>query len=436
MKVWSLPELDNVVSSLQPLVGSRLQEVLARDTDLVLGFYTPAQRGLLWLWIDLNALRPILLPWIELPLRLKDQKSPLSLFLRAHFRDRVLREVSRHREEGRVVRLSFGRANEDSPLELEVRLFPHGRNVLARAHEKQVAWHKPKALVGAIGAVETTEGSVRPRDLESLREQWLSARQGGKSGRKEKAQDPKARREAELARREKALLKVEDELRRKRDLPWREVGDWLKQNQSLIVPTEWEPFVDKRRKLAWNIENCFERARDLEGKTRGTEIRLQTLKEEIEGLRRALAAPDSAFLAEQDESAARAPLREVEAQGRTLRLNNELVVVAGKSAADNLKLLRKARAWDLWLHLRDFPSSHAILFRNKKTQVNETDLQRAVAWFVRATLGSKFARHAGQKLSVLVAECRHVRPIKGDRLGRVTYHDERVLIFQVPTPSA
>ena len=33
----------------------------------------------------------------------------------------------------------------------------------------------------------------------------------------------------------------------------------------------------------------------------------------------------------------------------------------------------------------------------------------------------------GQMFDILVAECRHVRPIKGDKVGRVNYTNERVL---------
>ena len=125
-------------------------------------------------------------------------------------------------------------------------------------------------------------------------------------------------------------------------------------------------------------------------------------------------------------------LGDIEAQGRTLRIRDDLTAVAGKSAADNLKILRKARAWDLWFHMRDYPSSHAVLFRNKSAKVNDKDLFTVAVWFVRNHLGSKAAQHAGEKFSLVVVECRHVKPIKGDKIGRVTFHDERVLICQLP----
>ena len=127
MKAWTLSELDNVVSSLEPLVGLRLQEVQTCESECVLGFYS--SQGVLWLWVDLNAIHPSLLPWTSLPLRPEVQKTPLQLFLRAHFTGRTLRELKRSIEAGRVVVLRFGGEEDgENPVEIEIRLFPHGRN--------------------------------------------------------------------------------------------------------------------------------------------------------------------------------------------------------------------------------------------------------------------------------------------------------------------
>lgn len=421
MKAWTVSELDNIAASLKALVGSRLQEVQTSDSDLVLGFYSNG--GLLWLWADLNAIRPCLLPWTQLPLHLPTRKTPLHLFLRAHFVDRVLRSVDRSSEHGRVVLLRFGRPEDD--LEIEVRIFPHGRNVIARAAGKSIAWQKPKEL---SEPVQEGEFSKMPaRDLEQLRAEWLQAR-GGK-GPAKSAKDVKGRLQEEIKRKKKAVEKVLAELQNKKDLPWKKIGDWLKENQSLEVPKEWEPFIDKRRKLSWNIEECYSKARDLEGKIYGTEKRLETLHAEIAKLEERAASPLTTGALHKP---APQPLKDMDAHGRTLRLGDEITVIAGKSAADNLKLLRRARAWDWWFHLRDYPSSHAILFRNKSTPVGDSLVHQVVDWYVRQYLGAKFKQHAGEKFHILIAECRHVRPIKGDKLGRVTYHFERVVTYQVP----
>ncbi|MGZ3721825.1 MAG: hypothetical protein ACXVA9_02765 [Bdellovibrionales bacterium] len=413
-----------MASALKPLVGLRLQEVLTSEQDVVLGFYS--SDGMLWLWIDLNAIAPSLLPWTDLPLRPALTKNPLNLFLRAHFVNRILRGIDVAKDQGRVIFLNFGQEGVDE-LKLELRLFPHGRNLLAFAGTKRIAWQKPAPLQ------ETSEyhlSETKPRGLDELREQWLAQKSHKKSGAK-KPTDVKSRLQNDLSKKQKALQKVEEELKRKQELPWKAVGDWLKMHQSLEVPKEFEPFIDKRRKLSWNIEEAYGKARESEGKIFGTEKRLATLRREIEQTEKQLAGP----LREMPN----APLRpkislgDIEAQGRTLRISDELTAVAGKSAADNLKILRKARAWDLWFHMRDYPSSHAVLFRNKSAKVNDKVLMTVAEWFVRNHLGAKAAQHAGEKFALVVVECRHVRPIKGDKIGRVTFHDERVLICKLPS---
>lgn len=424
LKTWTVSELDNVVSALKPLVGLRLQEVLTSIQDVVLGFYSPD--GMLWLWIDLNAISPSLLPWTDLPLRPPLKKTPLHLFLRAHFVDRVLRDVHVGEDQGRVVTLTFGKAGELEPLTLELRLFPHGRNLLAKAHGKNISWQKPGRLPPVLDHHFIGE---QTRSLDQLREEWLAQKITSKSGAK-KPTDIKSRLQNELDKKQKAVLKVSEELKRKQDLPWKAVGDFIKTHQSLAVPKEWEPFVDKRRKLSWNIEQCFGKARESEGKIFGTEKRLVTLRNEIDELEKKLAGP----LHQMPDLSAKPKLSlsDVGAQGRTLRISDDLTAVAGKSAADNLKILRKARAWDLWFHMRDYPSSHAVLFRNKSAKINDKVLLTVAEWFVRNFLGAKASQHCGEKFALVIVECRHVRPIKGDKIGRVTYHDERVLIFKLP----
>jgi len=419
VKAWTVAELDNVVASLRALLGARLQEIRTLGGDLALGFYSDG--ALLWLWVDLNAIRPALLPWSELPLPLNNKKSPVNLFLRAHFINRPLLTVERDQRWGRVVRMGFG---ED--FDLELRLFPHGANFLARAGGKSISWDKPEPLQEPVAG--SREGPAR--GLDELREQWLGARGGGPS-KKNAKNDPVQRVRLELERKKKALAKVEQEFQRKTELPWREVGLWLKEKQSLAVPSEWAPFVDKRRKLSWNIEQAFTKARDVEGKLFGTEQRRKLLVEEIARLEKELEKP-VAHMALKPEAPKFEPLKNSGVDARTLRINEELMAVAGKNAADNLKLLRKARAWDFWLHLRDEPGSHVILFRNKSTSVSDAVLRQVIEWFIKLQFGAKIGRHSKEKMPVIVTECRHVRPIKGDKLGRVNYHNERILIYQVP----
>lgn len=420
MKGLSVSELDKIVAALKPLVGTRLQEVQSSESDLMLGFYS--ENGILWLWMDLNAIRPSMLPWVELPLRVPSRKTPLNLFMRAHFVGKTLISCERVLTQGRVVLLRFGPQEDVS--EIEIRLVPHARNIIARSQNKQIAWQKPTELTE--GKYEDELGAVR--SLDELRAQWKSSREG-KGGAKN-LKDVKLRLQDEIQRKRKAIGKVQEELQRKKSLPWRQIGDWLKEHQSMDVPKEWQPFIDKRRKLSWNIEEVYSRAREIEAKLYGTEKRLSLLYDEISALEAKINKP---IPLQVEEKKTKQPLQDIGAQGRTLRISDELTLISGKTATDNLKLLRKARAWDYWLHLRDVPSSHAILFRNKNTKVGDNVVQQAVEWYVKQHLGPKYRQHAGEKFHVLMAECRYVRPIKGDKIGRVTFHNERVITHLVPS---
>ena len=103
----------------------------------------------------------------------------------------------------------------------------------------------------------------------------------------------------------------------------------------------------------------------------------------------------------------------------------------GKSAQDNLQILRKARAWDLWLHLKDFPSAHAVIFREKKQSVQDEDLRQVASWLVRLSLSQKLIVE-GSVFEALCTECRFVKPIKGHP-GLVNYQNERTFKFRVKT---
>ncbi len=52
----------------------------------------------------------------------------------------------------------------------------------------------------------------------------------------------------------------------------------------------------------------------------------------------------------------------------------------GKNAGENLKLLRQAKSWDLWIHLKDYPSAYAILQKPKDKNVSDQVLIQASQW--------------------------------------------------------
>ncbi len=425
MRALSLQEIDNLVLSLRTFVGARLQEAVVGKSGCGLGLFAAGE--IVWLWFDAHTWSPMLLPMTEVPEGNLKPHKPLLLFLRAHFIGQRLVEVHRREDLGRGVELQFG--DEEEPRAVEIRLWPHGGNLLALAESKRVAWQKPDQPLVTTNTIIGGEPQVR--GLETLLEEWIQLRfarrdVGAKDSKKPK-DSPERQREIQIARLEKAIGKVREEIKTKSGSPWRESGDWLVKNQSLAAPDGLRPFLDTRRSLAWNIENSFSRAKENEKKLISTRERLKKLEDDLAKVR---AAPLSETPVEKAQNKKKSKAAKATARFRTVQLSGGLVAKVGRSAADNLQLLRGAKPWDFWMHLRDYPGSHAIVSREKNKLVSDEVLRIVGQALVEQTFGAKSKQHIGERFEMIVAECRFVRPIRGDRHGLVNYSHDRTVGFR------
>lgn len=427
MRSLSVREIDNLVESLRTFVGARLQEAVVGKSGCALGLFHNGE--IVWLWFDGHTWSPMLLPLTEAPEAALKPAKPLQLFLRAHFTGHRLTGVGRREDLGRAIELGFG---GEEQRRIEVRLWPHGGNLIAAADGKRVAWRKP---TDEGPGLKTAMAEPEARTLETILDEWIQLRFARKDvGAKEKAKkskdSPEARREKEIARLEKAVSKVREEIAAKSETPWRAVGEWLTGNQSLGAPENLRAFIDQRRSLAWNIENCFTRAKEVEKKLVSTHERLARLEQDLAVARTAPLSQMPAHAAGQVRAKSKGAAGG--AKYRTVNLPGGLTAKVGKSAQDNIQLLRNARPWDLWMHLRDYPGSHAIVSREKSKNVSDETLRAVGAALVDQTFGAKSKQHSGERFEMIVAECRFVRPIKGDRHGRVTYTHDRTVGFRCP----
>lgn len=419
MKILSLSELDLLVASLNERRGSLLQKVAVFDREVSLGFYYRGQAW--WIWVDLDTQRPlILMMGDQAPPRRPKKNTPLGLFLKAHAVGLPLSSARRLAEWGRVLQITLG--GDEAFIEMEIRLFPHGQNFLVRTGEKSMAWKKPRALQ-SLAEVHVDEKP--PRTWDELLDEWKELHAKGKlQGSKESSSKDDASRQKErmLKKLQRRRTKIEQDLEDKKKKPWREVAQWIQQNQSLQVPQGWQDYVDLAEGLHWNVERGFQKAKDLEAKIHRTEANLQEVIDQEKALRSGQASS-----VRPSDSKSVNLLSQAGAKGRQLPLGQGLVAYVGKSASDNLALLRRARAWDLWLHLKDSPGAYGIVHRQKNQSVSDSLLRKVAHWLLERDLGSKAKHRQGDHFEFLVAEARYVRPIKGDRLGRVTYQNERVL---------
>ncbi|RYZ75002.1 MAG: DUF814 domain-containing protein, partial [Proteobacteria bacterium] len=232
-----------------------------------------------------------------------------------------------------------------------------------------------------------------------------------------------------ISKKEQALVRMSEELALKTSGQHRALGEWLKANGDVhAVPVEWLELVDKDKSLSWNIEHAFHRAKENERKSEGTKARIALVAQELEDLKKN--GPRKFDTEAREKKAGTSLLGRADAKGRRHTIG-DLDVYVGKSAADNLALLRKAQAFDLWLHLRDQPGSHAILRRTRGRNVTDQELREAGTWVIEQTTGKRARELAGEKFDLLIVECRYVRPIKGDKLGRVNYTNDRVMSIKL-----
>lgn len=425
----TLAEIEKIASEIrEAYTGAQLQDCLQTKAELGLAFYHAGETH--WLWLDLDPHRPVLVRVFGQPPRRKKIARPLTLFLKSRFLGRRLKGVRADSERGRILIFEFHRARdeeEQGPCLIECRLFPHGQNVIAFDGAKSIAELKPKEV-----SPSQSPPPSQPREWREIEEAWWQQQslkpdaKGASSSVEALARDYRKA----LEKKELALQRMREELEAKMSSEPAEVGEWLKAHGTLDVPEKWQAWIDKAQTLAWNIERCFHRAKENMRKAEGTRERLRQVESELEALRSEgiegfQKARTSAHGENQKKKANL--LAHAQARGRRFQLADDLDVYVGKSAADNLALLRRAQPFDYWLHLRDQPGSHAILRRARGRMVTDEEFRRAGIWVVEQSLGKRAHELKGERFDLLLVECRFVRPIKGDKLGRVNYTNDRVL---------
>lgn len=436
MKTPSFLELQSLVEYLsEELRGSQLQEIMSTEDGLVLVFYRYARRpATVYLVFDLDRMFPFLGFFTENPWPRLKKTRPVALFLNAHARNRLFQRIGVRDDLGRVVLLEVGEGQE--ACSLEFRLIPRQANLLLTCAGKSLSWRPMRDLV-AHEPRFADESEVR--SLSYMMTQWWERRAvtkpGGVGTSAPAAQSPydkwKKNREKDLAKKKKALGAVKQQIELLESEEWSRVGEYLKQSGLKNIPPEWSIYVDFKKTASENMQICFRKAKAAKLKISGAHERLRSLQREISALSDLGEEKFAAYLAAEGEKRKAPPARKVEGRLRKYQLPAAgLTAYMGKSAAVNMDLLRRAKPHDLWLHLKDYPSAHAIIHLEKGQKMPEPALYEMGQWLVREGLPPRHGQMGG-KFAVIVAECRHVRPLKGDKLGRVTYHNAREILIAV-----
>lgn len=328
---------------------------------------------------------------------------------------------------GRVVELFFTSQDGEKTTTLTVVLIPQALNATAESGGKKLHWDKPKPLEPQN---QVADFPVRYDDWDLYLHEYMELHRGPRTVDqpvdKVPVIDPRLKTwKKDLDKKRGVIIKLDEALAALDGDAWRAFGEELKFGRELPEHPLW----DAKLNLHDNRERAFRKAKESKQKVEGNRERREELLIEIARLESWLEDPARAPAPrEVVKGRGTKALEKTETKGRTLNLPSGLQAVYGRSAKDNLAILRQARAWDLWLHLKDEPGAHAIIFREKNENVGIHDIEEVAQWLYKESHGKK-TRMVGLRFEVIVVECRFVRPIKGDQLGRVNYHSPTVYSF-------
>ena len=433
MKTPSFLELKTIVEYLSDeLHEAQLQEVISVEEGLVLSFYRSGKK-MLFVVFDLDRPFPFLGAFPENPWTRQKKTKPVSLFLNAHAKNRYFRKIEISEELGRVVKFYMGEPAEE--IILEFRLIPKQANLIVVSGKKSISWY-PVKLLAQNDPAYTQSSEEEVRSVSYMMALWLQRRGSNAKSAENSAKSSlspyekwlKAR-EKDLEKKNKAISAIQNQIAKYNSEEWASVGEQLKEHGLKQLSPEYSVYIDFEKKLSYNIQRCFEKAKAVKNKVQGSGQRLLVLQNEIESLDDLSESAFQHHLKFQQQKKNLTPVRKVEGRLRKTQIpESGLTAYMGKSASDNMDLLRNAKPHDLWLHLKDYPSSHAIIHRQKNQTLSDGDMKTICTWFVSEGLTEKQAQMGG-KFSVVIAECRHVKPLKGDKIGRVTYQNAREVLI-------
>lgn len=395
--------------------GAQLQDLWTNGQLIVFQFYKFKE---IYLVVDPGPQKPFM-AYLESRPPVEKKQKPLVIFLNSHGKNLRWQNCEVDFVKGRVMDLEL--SGGERKCHLQFQLIPKAFNLLVEAGGKKIAWEKPRELPPSQAPQQDNDLN---QDWTALGKRWLEEKFQKKPANAPSVKsDPRMK---AIEKKIKALESIQSQLQSDPAAQWRELGESLKMSPE--VPAHLKRIYDNQKSRTWNLENAFEKAKLHEKKKAGTLERIGKIRQEIVKLEKDLQENPLPSVIEAPASMASRLLEKTETKGRRIQLGDGLEAVMGKSARDNLAILRRAQAWDLWLHLKDYPGSHAIILRPRQKEVPQKAIQQVAEWLIRESLSNQKIQW-GAKYDVVVVECRHVRPIKGDKLGRVTYHHPQVYSF-------
>lgn len=414
MKSMNFLEFQSAIERIRKLiVGIQLQDFVVQEKDLLLLFY--ASKSCV-LHLSLRVPPVVFFEKEDFKLSKNSLKIPLALFMAKHFLRETVSEVRHKNEWGRRFEIHF-----DSEKRIEITLVPGFQNVglyiQESKKEKKVFLNKPKDLPPLT--IESDDNVSDFRSIESIRDEWYSGLRPVEKASED--QNWKLDVEKKIRKKTEAIEKIRQQTTENQSSVARlyELGEQLKYQTFGMLEKEEQDWLRTQTKEK-DRESIFKKAKSLAGKSDGMEQRIQVLLEEIQTLNQSLlgSAPQ--------------PKHKISVAGkldvatRKLEIHSGLNLYMGKNARDNVQLLKSSQPWEVWFHLKDYPSAYAITRRNKSTTLEHSELIKMAVWFAKECF-KNHKEKAPAYIEVVYTECRYVKLLKGDKLGRVTFTNSKTL---------
>lgn len=399
MKALNFLEVNKIVEVLNKnLVAGRLQRVYSLPNGIVLEFYN--NRINCSVVIEMGKVPFIIFKENKLKLN-KIKPKPVEIFLKSHFINSICLNVIQPKANERYLQLLF---SEDRYI--EVQFAPNAKNISIFSGSKSIHLLKPKLL-------PTQVGDYQPEFVRSYEEMSLEY---------EALKRPKV--ETSPVINNKKPLKVDADIEKH--------NKKLKAYQAMVefIDTyigSWDELFEgslpKHLTAVWQTDLAVYANYDF------AREKVKALSLKLEGAYQQKQKVESSGPSKKNPALDTSVYKSVDVKTRKLELESGAIALAGKSAKDNLLLLRKAKPWFIWMHLRDLPSTHVVITRNKAQKLLNSELVKVAQWLLSQQFKSKNQKK-GEKYEVIYTECRYVKPIKGNKSGLVNYQNESTLMVK------
>jgi len=393
-------EIDALIADCSSVIGAEAQDFVGSLDSMALklwssglGYIVFQTKGAFPFFCFVNDKAKLSSEYLK-----RSDKKPFFLFYKTHFKGAVLTKVRRVQKYGRLVEFVFTKADTGGGAELilEFRLFPGGVNLGLIVGSKSVYLNKPLKLAEVTDDYQPT--SVRSPEV--LKDEWFANTAGETSGDKGSELDGAA---LELKKINKAKEKIVSALEFLKTSPHKRFAEALSDEKGLSA--ELKSLYRDKLSVRENIEWGFAKQKENELKIERLEERLKQL---AENTRKTHAARQKNDNKKNDLKAT-----------RHLTLSKDVRAFCGKTAGENLDLLRKSKSWHLWMHLKDYPSGHLILATPKNHSVTEAELKKSALFLFKVAAPKKLHASEQVKFEVIFTETKFVKPIKGAKKGLV-----------------